>query len=121
MDRPNTPSQPPMYSQPPSYCEDEQSPSHVGQSASDGSQIRLLTSQDDVNSRPYVSPTSIERPVEAHTIKKPALSTSSSPYLTALRQVEEALGIPPCKLQGQKKQKPSTCLTPLLGHPAENR
>jgi chitin synthase len=59
MDRSNTPSRPPLYSQPPSYelePEDAPTPPYDGpQSAA----VRLLTSQDDTasnNGRPYVLP-----------------------------------------------------------------
>ncbi|KAH8678752.1 putative chitin synthase [Tricladium varicosporioides] len=66
MDSPNTPSRFTYSSEPPAYGEENGS-TPTGQ-PSDSSQIRLLTSQDDANSRSYVS----QNPVPA------ALQTSKS-------------------------------------------
>jgi chitin synthase len=114
MASPNTPSGLPSYSEPPSYGE-ENSSTPTGQ-PSDGSQIRLLTSQDDANNRPYVPPSLLPRPLAVHTKKS---SNSTPEHLTSLKKQEQA--IPPCKLQMKKKPMPAVDLPSLPDGPSKRR
>src|SRR2546426_1185086 len=87
MDSPNTPSRPPLYSEPPFYGE-ENSPTPTGQ-PSNQSQVRLLTSVDEPNTRPYVPKQSVQRPKATHFVK---LQKKSSPeHLATLREEEERI------------------------------
>ncbi|KAF4633130.1 hypothetical protein G7Y89_g4987 [Cudoniella acicularis] len=91
MDSPNTPSRPPYYSEPPAYGDENGSTSNGH--PSDSSQIRLLTSQDDENNRPYVSQ-NLQRPPIAQ-IRKTQVSTPA--HLMSLKEEEEA--VLSCKMQ----------------------
>ncbi|TVY46519.1 Chitin synthase [Lachnellula occidentalis] len=114
MANPNTPSGPPSYSEPP-YYEDEDSSIHSGQ-PSDGSQIRLLTSQDDSNSRPYVLPDMLPRPLAVHPNR---LIKSTPEHLGSLKEQEEAIST--CKLQRKKKPMPAVDLPDLPDGPSKQR
>jgi chitin synthase len=92
MDGPNTPSRPPLYSEPPSYGEENGSP-HTGQSGN-ASQVRLLTSVDEPESRPYVNRKLVQRPLAAH-LKKELKPTRDR--FASLKAEEEAIFA--CKLQ----------------------
>jgi chitin synthase len=93
MDRPHTPSMPPMYSGPPSYREEESSiPTEQGHA----SQIRLLTSVDEPAYEPYVQMDQLlPRPLAAHLKKKNSISTPE--HIQSLKREEEAVST--CKLQ----------------------
>lgn len=64
MNRPNTPgsSQPPLYSNPPSYGEGNTTPTDQQSNAA----VRLLTSLDEPNARPYVSHNLVPRPLKVN-------------------------------------------------------
>ncbi|RDW69515.1 putative chitin synthase A [Coleophoma cylindrospora] len=97
MDRPNTPSHPPIYSGLPDYDEEEHS-TPTGHS-NNASAIRLLTSVDDeAEERPYVPPSLVPRPLAIKGQKKNRRESSSTPeHLSALKEEEEAVSS--CKLQ----------------------
>jgi len=97
MERPNTPSRPPLYSEAPSYG-DEQDSTPTGQGHS--SQIRLLTSYDDPDSRPYVKPELVPRGLLLSGKK----STTMPEHLASLKEEEEYMSS--CKVQ--EKSKPVT-------------
>ena len=83
----DTPPRPPLYSEAPSYSEENNTPTN------DGAQIRLLTSQDEPNTRPSV-PT-VSHPVPADVRKN--FKASTSRHLRFLKKKEEAVS--GCKLQ----------------------
>src|SRR5277367_5424527 len=89
---PNTPSQPPHYSNPPSYMSEEHSTPTDGQNSA---AVRLLTSMDESSSRPYVPPCFVPR----HLAPNPAQSSkfSARKPLSSLKEEEEAMSF--CKLQ----------------------
>ncbi|KAG0653003.1 Chitin-UDP acetyl-glucosaminyl transferase 2 [Hyphodiscus hymeniophilus] len=66
----DTPPRPPLYSEPPSYNGNTHTPT------SDGAQIRLLTSQDEPNTRPSVEQLSC--PVPAHVRRNSRVSRRTS-------------------------------------------
>ena len=76
-----TPPRPPLYSEPPSYNEESSTPTN------DGAQIRLLTNQDEPNTRPLV-PRSL-RPVLAHAQKHIKLSTRE--HFASLKEEKEVI------------------------------
>ena len=84
MDSPNTPPRPPLYSESPSYGDEINTPTN------DGAQIRLLTSQDEPNTRPSV-PYSLPAYVRKH------VKISTPEHFTSLKEEEEAIS--GCKLQ----------------------
>jgi chitin synthase len=92
MDSPITPSRPPLYSEPPSYG-DENSFTPTGE-PSNGSQIRLLTSLDEPNSRPYVPHHLASHPPAVHKKKAQILTPE---HLSSLKEEDEAVAS--CKLQ----------------------
>ncbi|PMD62978.1 glycosyltransferase family 2 protein [Hyaloscypha bicolor E] len=72
MDSPNTPSRPPLYSEPPSYGE-QNSSTPTGQ-PSNASQVRLLTSVDEPESRPpYISHRSYQPTVISSNSRAPSI------------------------------------------------
>ncbi|PMD36240.1 glycosyltransferase family 2 protein [Hyaloscypha variabilis F] len=72
MDSPNTPSRPPLYSEPPSYGE-QNSSTPTGQSGN-ASQVRLLTSVDEPESRPpYTSNRSYQPTVISSHSRAPSI------------------------------------------------
>jgi len=85
----------------------------------DGSQIRLLTSQDDSNSRPYVSQNLLPRPLPVYTklVRKSPKSTPE--HLTSPKKEEEVIST--CKLQKKKKPVPDVDLPTLPDGPSERR
>jgi len=86
---------PPMYSEPPSYGEEENS-TPTGQG--NPSQIRLLTSVDEPTFEPYVPMDQLlPRPLAAHFKKKSIISTPE--HIQSLKREEEAIST--CKLQGK--------------------
>ncbi|TVY30202.1 Chitin synthase [Lachnellula hyalina] len=111
----HTPSGPPSYSEPPYYEEDENSSILTGQ-PSDGSQIRLLTSQDDANSRPYVPPNMLPRPLPVYPNRLPK---STPEHLDSLKEQEEIIST--CKLQRKKKPMPAVDLPDLPDGPSKRR
>jgi chitin synthase len=94
MDSPNTPSQPPLYSEPPSYREEENS-TPTGQ-ASNASQVRLLTSVDEPDTRPYVPSNLLPRPLRA-CLRKKKPSATMPKFVASLKAEEERVSS--CKLQ----------------------
>ena len=84
MANPITPSRPPLYD-PPSYGE-ENSP--IGESNS-ASQISLLTSHDEPNSRPYVPQHFVPRPLAVHT-NNPSHQWSIPEHFTPFIAAEDA-------------------------------
>ncbi|TAQ87532.1 hypothetical protein B7494_g4143 [Chlorociboria aeruginascens] len=91
MDSPNTPSRPPLYSEPPSYGEE------IGSTPPGGSQIRLLTSMDEPESRPYVTNLT-PHPLAVKLQRRSKLSTPE--HLASLKEEEETIST--CKLQKKK-------------------
>jgi chitin synthase len=99
MYRPNTPtsSLPPQYSSAAQYAEDDSS-APTDQSANP-SAIRLLTSMDESNTRPYVKsvlPCLMPRPLAISGMRSPvkpriSVQKSTPDHLASLREVEEAI------------------------------
>jgi chitin synthase len=107
MDSPNTPSRPPLYSEPPSYGE-ENSSTPTGQ-PNNQSQVRLLTSVDEPDTRPYVPKQSVQRPKATHFVKLQKKSTPE--HLATLKEEEEHISSR--KVQ-KSLQKDITQLLPTL-------
>jgi chitin synthase len=84
MDNPNTPTRVSLYD-PPSYGEENSPLAEPG----NASQIRLLTSLDEPNSRPYVPPYLVPRPLAVHT-KAKSQNASTPEHFTSLKLAEEA-------------------------------
>lgn len=80
MDRPTTPAEPPMYSGPPGYGDDDVST--PADDSTNQSQIRLLTSMDD-SSRLYVLPPLNLRPKTPGGHLCPSTLPESSPYIVS--------------------------------------
>ena len=114
MDSPNTPSRPPLYSEPPSYGE-QNSSTPAGQ-PSNASQIRLLTSVDEPESRPYVTRRHVQHPLAAH-LKKERISTPDR--FASLKAEEEA--IYNCKLQNSQSIDISQLLPKIPDGPSRRR
>jgi chitin synthase len=91
MDRPNTPSRVPLYSEPPSYSEEHIS---TPEEAS-GSRIRLLTSMDEAGGQPYVPQHLVPRPLAVHPRRRHRASTPE--HLASLKEEEEVIST--CKLR----------------------
>lgn len=85
MDRPNTPSRAPLYSEPPSYTEDHASTPDEA----NGSRIRLLTSMDEPSSRPYVPEHFVPRPL-AVLLRPRRQDVSTLEHLSSLKEEEKA-------------------------------
>src|SRR5450432_2285677 len=116
MEHPNTPSQPPLYSNPPSYMNEENSTPTDGQS---NAAMRLLTSMDESNSRPYVQSNLVPRPLAIPRTKSSKLSTPK--HLSSLRE-EEAIST--CKLQAAPKMADTIlpqCLPAIPDGPSRRR
>ncbi|KAF7903682.1 uncharacterized protein EAF01_006731 [Botrytis porri] len=93
MDRSNTPSMPPMYSE---TYPDEYDSIPAGHNRH-GSEIRLLTSYDDPDTRPYVVPLA---PRALHLSPRkppPAVSVATPEHLASPKEEEEVISS--CKLQ----------------------
>ena len=114
MDSPNTPSRPPLYSEPPSYGE-ENSSTPTGQ-PSNASQVRLLTSVDEPESRPYVTRRHVQHPLAAHLKKK----RISAPDRFASLKAEEEV-IYNCKLQNSPSIDISHFLPKIPDGPSRRR
>lgn len=102
MDRSNTPSMPPMYSE--TYV-DEYDQTPAGHNRH-GSEIRLLTSYDDPDTRPYVAPLA---PRALKLSPRKPLKTIGTPENPASLKEEEEDSISTCKLQKEEKL-PSTAM-----------
>ena len=102
MDGSNVSSQPPLYSGPPSYVEEDMH-TPTGQPGG-ASHIRLLTSVDDEpDIRPYVLPSLVPPPLVLNPNKK-----INQAHLASLKEEEESRSS--CKLQ----KSPAKNVTPLL-------
>ncbi|KAI9649785.1 Chitin synthase, class 2 [Ciborinia camelliae] len=99
MDRSNTPSMPPMYSE--TYA-DEYDQTPAGHNRH-GSEIRLLTSYDDPDTRPYV-PQLAPRALNLSP-RKPFQAVTTPEHLASLKEEEESIST--CKLQKEKKILPT--------------
>ena len=106
-----TPPRPPLYSEPPSYDEGNSTP------VKDGAEIRLLSSQDEPNTR-----SSVPRPVPAHLRRHFKLSAPK--HFASLKEEEEE-AISGCKLQchsvpstraipSRKAEGPPELITPQM-------
>jgi chitin synthase len=114
MDSPNTPSRPPLYSEPPSYGEENRS-TPTGQ-PSNASQVRLLTSVDEPESRPYVTRRLVQHPVAAH-LKKERISAPDR--FASLKAEEETIFT--CKLQKSPANDISQLLPTIPDGPSRRR
>ncbi|KAE8443508.1 Chitin synthase, class 2 [Mollisiaceae sp. DMI_Dod_QoI] len=114
MHSPNTPGLPPMYTESPAYGE-ENSSTPTGQ-PSNGSHIRLLTSVDEPDIRPYVPKVSVQHPQEVH-LKRAQMSTPK--HLASLKEEEEAISS--CKLQKSLEADITRLLPKLPDGPSRRR
>ncbi|KUJ16390.1 putative chitin synthase [Mollisia scopiformis] len=114
MDSPNTPGLPPMYTEGPLYGEENGS-TPTGQ-PSNGSHIRLLTSVDEPESRPYVPQVSIPRPKQVH-LHQAQMSTPKHP--ASLKEEEEAIST--CKLQKSLEEDITRLLPTIPDGPSRRR
>jgi chitin synthase len=101
MNSPNTPSKPPLYSEAPSYTDDN---SNTPTDDANGSRIRLLTSLDEPNSRPYVPQHLVPRPLAVHS--KISKNISTPEHLASLKEEEEIIS-------SSKLRKPPVMKSPL--------
>lgn len=125
MDRPNTPSRAPLYSEPPSYTEDHASTPDEA----NGSRIRLLTSMDEPSSRPYVPEHFVPRPL-AVLLRPRRQDVSTLEHLSSLKEEEKAdsscqlrkapaadsdnmVELLPTLLDGQSRRKPFRSTDPV--------
>lgn len=112
MDGSNVSSRPPLYSEPPSYV-DEEIHTPTGQPSS-ASHIRLLTSVDDEpDIRPYVLPVLAPPPLVLNPNKK-----SNQAYLASLKEEDESAS--GCKLQ-KSPTADSPRLLPTLPSPSKRK
>ncbi|KAF8858528.1 putative chitin synthase [Acephala macrosclerotiorum] len=116
MDSPNTPGLPPMYTESPSYS-DENSSTPTGQT-SNGSHIRLLTSVDEPESRLYVPQVSIPMPLPLKVHLKDA-QMSTPQHLLSLKEEEEAISI--CKLQKSLEEDITRLLPKIPDGPSRRK
>ncbi|KAI9892176.1 MAG: Chitin synthase, class 2 [Vezdaea aestivalis] len=108
MERPNTPSGPPGYGDLPSYDHEqiEEENNTPNNFRGHGSSMRLLTSTDDIDRRPYVAPL-FPKPLRTRSSKHPDLDTfptpEAGPAMRGPRMVSFAINREPSR-SPQKRQ-----------------